>query len=219
MLSALASASRFRSAALLMLGLAAHALCAQAQSEATSAQPGQAKTFIYKLTSGDRIRVEVSGEPELARNVRIDAQGRISLSWIEDVKVAGLTVNEAKQAIEAAYREGLILRQPEAKISVEDYAPRLVTVNGQVRSPQQVSLPAETFLTAVDAIMRAGGPTDVAKLSAVTVKRTLPDGTVQTRTLDIESIIRDKGGDKTRPGDGAFHLEPGDIIYVPERLF
>ncbi|OHE77610.1 MAG: hypothetical protein A3G75_10515 [Verrucomicrobia bacterium RIFCSPLOWO2_12_FULL_64_8] len=204
--------------ALSILGLTT--LAAHGQNPAASApvRVEAQKAFIYKLTPSDRIRVEIYGEPDLSRNVRIDAQGRISLPLVDDVKVGGLTVDEAKKAIELAYREGLILRKPEVKISVEDYAPRLVTVNGQVRTPQQVSLPAESFFTVVDAIMRAGGPTDIAKLTAVTVKRTLPDGTVKVFTIDVEGIIRDKGRDRTRPGDTTLYLEPGDNIYVPERL-
>jgi polysaccharide export outer membrane protein len=71
-------------------------------------------------------------------------------------------------------------------------------------------------LTVYQAIIRAGGFTDVAKGSAVTVTRIQPDGIKKIFTVDVDSLIKGKG--KTREHDDTLLLEPGDIIYVPERL-
>jgi polysaccharide export outer membrane protein len=74
----------------------------------------------------------------------------------------------------------------------------------------------ESTLTVYQAIIRAGGFTDVAKGSAVQVTRLLPDGTKKIFIVDVDSLIRGKG--KARERDDTLLLEPGDIIYVPERL-
>jgi len=158
----------------------------------------------------------VYGEQDLTTITRIDARGNINLFLVGDVHVAGSTVNEAQKIIEAAYRDGRFLRSPQATISVEDYAPRTVTVDGQVKAPGSVPLPVESTLTVYQAIIRAGGFTDVAKGSAVQVTRLLPDGTKKIFIVDVDSLIRGKG--KARERDDTLLLEPGDIIYVPERL-
>jgi polysaccharide export outer membrane protein len=173
-------------------------------------------SFIYKLTTADRLRVVLYGEPDLSTVTRIDARGNINLFLVGDVHVAGLTVGEAQKIIETAYRDGRFLRSPQATISVEDYAPRTVTVDGQVKSPGPLSLPVESTLTVYQAIIRAGGFTDVAKGSAVQVARILPDGTKKVFIVDVDSLIKGKG--RTREHDDSLLLEPGDIIYVPERL-
>jgi polysaccharide export outer membrane protein len=188
------------------------------KGETTAAEttPDTQSSFIYKLTTADRLRVVLYGEPDLATVTRIDARGNINLFLVGDVHVAGLTVYEAQKFIEASYRDGRFLRSPQATISVEDYAPRTVTVDGQVKAPGTISLPVESTLTVYQAIIRAGGFTDVAKGTAVQVTRILPDGTKKVFFVDVDSLIKGKG--RTREHDDSLLLEPGDIIYVPERL-
>jgi polysaccharide export outer membrane protein len=89
-------------------------------------------------------------------------------------------------------------------------------VDGQVKNPGPISLPTESTLTVYQAIIRAGGFTDIAKGSAVNVSRVLPDGTKKVFTVDVDSLI--KGKDHNKVADDTLLLEPGDIIYVPERL-
>jgi polysaccharide export outer membrane protein len=189
---------------------------AKEETTAAVAKSDTQGSFIYKLTTADRLRVVVYGEQDLTTITRIDARGNINLFLVGDVHVAGSTVNEAQKIIEAAYRDGRFLRSPQATISVEDYAPRTVTVDGQVKSPGSIPLPVESTLTVYQAIIRAGGFTDVAKGSAVQVTRLLPDGAKKIFIVDVDSLIRGKG--KARERDDTLLLEPGDIIYVPERL-
>ena len=108
----------------------------------TDSKTDTQSNFIYKLTNADRLRVVVYGEPDLATVTRIDARGNINLFLVGDLHVAGCTVNEAQKIIEAAYRDGRFLRFPQVTISVEDYAPRTVTVDGQVKSPGPIPLPS-----------------------------------------------------------------------------
>jgi polysaccharide export outer membrane protein len=191
---------------------------APAQGEMATAQTkaDTQSNFIYKLTTADRLRVVLYGEPDLTTVTRIDARGNINLFLVGDVHVAGHTVDEAQKIVEAAYRNGRFLRYPQATISVDDYAPRTVTVDGQVKSPGIISLPVESTLTVYQAIIRAGGFTDVAKGTAVQVTRILADGTKKVFIVNVNSLI--KGKDQKRVHDDSLLLEPGDIIYVPEVL-
>ncbi len=190
----------------------------QPSDSPAAASTEHSKAFIYKLTASDRLRVVVFGEPDLSTISRIDANGNINLYLVGDVHVAGLTVNQAQKAIETAYHDGQFLRHPQVTVTVEDYAPRTVTVDGQVRNPGPVALPVESTLTVYQAIMRAGGFTDVAKGSAVTVTRVMPDGSKKVFTVNVESLIKGKDRNKNKKDDNTLPLQPGDIIYVPESL-
>jgi polysaccharide export outer membrane protein len=118
--------------------------------------------------------------------------------------------------VETAYREGRYLRNPQVTITVEVYAPREVSIQGQIKSPGRYVLPIEQTMTVIELVTKANGFTDTAKGTAVNITRINPDGTKQVFTVDVESLI--KGKNKAKASDDAFVLLPGDIVYVPERL-
>lgn len=173
--------------------------------------------FIYRLTITDRVRISIFQEDDLAEIVRVDARGNINLKLVGDLHVAGMTVAEAQKAVEQAYRDGRFLRNPQATISIEDYAPREVSIQGQVKAPGRYLLPIESTFSIVELVTKAGGLTDIAKGTNVVVTRIRPDGQKETYVIDVDSIIRGKkaasSGDNT-----SLLLEPGDIVYVPERI-
>jgi len=68
----------------------------------------------------------------------------------------------------------------------------------------------------MSSMSKAGGIDDIGKGSAVTVTRIMPDGTKKVFTVDVDSVI--KGKKDSKSDDSAMLLQPGDIVYVPERL-
>lgn len=202
---------------MLLAALLAALALATASRAAETAPAAEEKTgFIYRLTVTDRIRISIFQEDDLADISRIDARGNIKLKLVGDVRVAGLTVNEAQKAIEKAYREGRFLRNPQVAIAIEDYAPREVSIQGQVKAPGRFLLPIESTFSVVELVTKAGGLTDIAKGSAVVITRISPDGKKSTFTVDVDSVIRGRKGSSS--DHTAFLLEPGDIVYVPERI-
>ena len=185
----------------------------------TSAAPLSAsdkKAYIHTLALADRVRIAVYQEDDLTSVTRIDARGKVNLPLIGEITLGGLTVVDAQTAIENAYKDGRFLRNPQVTVSVEEYAPREVSIQGRIRNPGRYTLPVESTLTVVELVTKAGGIDDIGKGSAVTVTRILPDGTKKVFTVDVDSIIRGKRDTKT--DDSALLLQPGDIVYVPERL-
>ena len=143
--------------------------------------------------------------------------GNINLLYIPDVHVAGLTQREAQEAIANAYREGLVLRKPQVFVNIEEYAPREITVGGFVKFPGKVQILPETIMTLKDAISKCGGLGDTANGKSVRISRTLRDGNIKLfEKLDVESALLGKTSSKS--GDANFVLEPGDLVYVPERI-
>lgn len=177
---------------------------------------GEKPSFVYRLTITDRIRISIFQEDDLAEIVRIDARGNVNLKLVGDLRVAGMTVNEAQRAIEQSYRDGRYLRNPQVTISIEDYAPREVTIQGQVKAPGRFLLPIESTFSIIELVTKAGGLTDIAKGTAVVITRIMPDGSKKTFVVDVDSVIR---GKKTSSNDNSsLLLEPGDIVFVPERI-
>jgi len=181
-------------------------------------KPGKTEKtpFVYRLTITDRLRVSVFHEDDLAEVVRVDSNGNIKLELAGDLHVAGLTVNEAQKAIEKAYRDGRFLRNPQVSLSIEDYARREVSIQGQIKLPGSYVLPVESTFSIVELVTKAGGFTDIAKGTAVVITRISPDGKKVTFVTDVDSMIR---GRKTKNAEStSLLLEPGDIVYVPERI-
>jgi len=170
----------------------------------------------YVLTNTDQINVTVFGETDLSKIARIDSQGKINLPLIGEIAIAGLKVADAQIVIEKAYQEGRFLRSPRVYITVEEYASREVSIQGQVRSPGRYSLPIEASMTILELVTRAGGFTDTAKGTAVRITRIMPDGTKRNFEVDVESLIKGRRGANVQ--DNSLVLEPGDIVFVPERL-
>jgi polysaccharide biosynthesis/export protein len=174
------------------------------------------RAIIYTIARTDRLRVSVFQEPDLSIISRVDAKGAINLPLVGEIVVAGLTLAQAQTRIEEAYRDGRFLRAPQVTLNVEEYAPREISISGEVRNPGRLSLPVEAGMTVLEAITRAGGFTDTARGNAVTITRILPDGTKEVYTVDVQSTIR--GRARASVADSSMLLLPGDIVFVPQRI-
>ena len=170
----------------------------------------------YTIVPTDRLRIAVFQEPDLSVIARVDAKGFINLPLTGEVAIAGLTIAEAQKRVEQTYQSGQYLRNPQVTINVQEDAPRTISVQGEVRNPGQLTLPIESGMTILDAITKSGGFTDVARGNAVTVTRPMPDGSTRVITVDVQGYIR--GDRRARPEDSLLFLQPGDVVYVPERL-
>lgn len=199
---------------LVTLGLVVAEAPLRAQAPAAKTE----KNFVaYRITRGDILSIAIVGEPELTvGQKRVEAIGTVNLTYIGDIRLVGLTIKEAQETIENAYREQRILRNPTAAVVVEQYAPRSVRISGKVNSPGLIHIPPDTETTLLEIIFKANGLAETARGTAVRVTRTLPDGTPKLFTLDVESAI--KGREKSTSPAAAFVVEPDDIIFVPEKI-
>jgi polysaccharide biosynthesis/export protein len=186
-------------------------------AQPTPAPKAEKKYVAYKITRGDRISVDVAGEAELTAGLkRVEATGTINLRYIGEIRLVGLTIADAQEAIGKAYRDGRFLRNPQVSVTVDEYAPRNVIVGGKVNIQGRQEIPPDTEITIKDVISKAGGFAETAKGTQVKVTRTMPDGTLKVYVLDVDSAL--KGRAKSDSGDAAFVVEPDDLIYVPEKL-
>ena len=161
----------------------------------------------YRLTKYDVIDIQVIGLPEGAgmSDIMIGPDGYAQLPYVGSVKLAGLTLDEAKAVL--MERMGQYLRFPDMSLIMRSYGPRKVYVMGEVGAPGIHELAADN-LNAYAALSSAGGIKRRGRSTQVQVLRVVGD-TMYYKTLNIKNYI--KKHDLTQN----VILQDGDIIYVP----
>ena len=184
--------------AFVAVGLAPATVLAQNQSAPDAA---------YRLLPGDEITVRFPLNSELDAEGPIGPDGRFSVPLLGRVVMAGLTLDQAEQAIDQALVDQRIVANARTSISVDSYA-GVVYVGGEVAKPG--SVPITRALNPLQAITEAGGLLDPAKARRIAVIR--PNGNSQAvvQTINMRKFV------KTGLGDGALRLQPGDILFVPK---
>ncbi len=169
----------------------------------------------YRLFPRDLVRIGVHGEADVSVDRRVDGAGQINVPLLGSIKVAGLTVSAVQDLIVKRYVDGEIFIRPEVVLTVVEYSPKEIMVLGQVvRQGKQLFPPESSAMPIVEAITSAGGFNRIAKSDAVRVTRKDESGAEQSFTVNVEKMIDGKGG-----GGEGFSLQPGDVVFVPERVF
>lgn len=167
----------------------------------------------YKIEPRDQIKFQVTGEADEPLIGRVSTAGEISIPLLGAVKVAGLSLRDAEDLMEKRYRAGGFFLNPQVILSFDAYAPRSVSVLGQVNNPSSVDFTIEREqMGIVSAITKAGGFTRVARPDSVKVTRNI-DGKDTTFTVNVSAYLNETSS------DSEFKLMPDDIVFVPERVF
>jgi len=153
------------------------------------------------LVPGDVIRVSFPGAPDLNLVQRIQANGRVSLPTVGGVQAGGRSVSALQSQLSAMYRPHL--QDPTVLVSVETAASG-VYVSGEVLRPGKILL--ERPMTAMEAVMEAGGFTNMANPRNVVVVRK-QGGQHQRFVLNMSM-----GGGASPP----FYVNAYDVIYVSQ---
>ncbi len=103
--------------------------------------------------SGDVLAVSVLEDTTLDREARVDASGRIMLPRLGSIAVAGLDLDQVREAVEGALKAQDIILEP--TVIVEFAAYRRIYVDGVVAAPGAVAY--EPGLTVRKAVALAGG--------------------------------------------------------------
>jgi polysaccharide export outer membrane protein len=195
----------------LLLVLAAASAGALAQNQPAPADPGRsfsgtAREIDLVIGPHDVLDIQVFGMPELTRKVRVSPDGTVSLPLLGDVGIAGLSPQQAEDAIAAHLRAKDLLVNPQVTIFISDYVSRQVSVQGAVAKPgPYVMLGQKTLL---DMIGEAGGLNDRAG-KRIFVLRPFQTGGDERIQIDAEELIYE-----ANPSSNII-LQPGDIISVP----
>ncbi len=168
--------------------------CASTPISSESDQPSAAVKS-YRVNSGDRLRVTVFRHVDLSGEFVLDGGGSFALPLLGAIEGRDRTARELEADIETAFKEGGYLVDPQVGIEVLTYRPFYIL--GEVNQPG--SYPYVSGMTAISAIALAGGFTDRAKRSSMTISRS-DDG--PRRSIDATGEIL-----------------PGDILTIHESFF
>lgn len=193
------------------LGAGAHppsgSLPLQSTSEAsTSAQAGgdeATEVAHYVLQRGDEITVKVFNRPELEETVVIRPDGRVSLVLVDEIQAAQMTTQELDEVLTESYSR--FYRDPQVTVIVRGFANQRVYVGGEVSQPGFVPLTGR--VTALAAVLHAGGFKGTARKDSVILLRDMGDHRPTVRIVDLDEVINEGGED--------VELMPFDVVYVP----
>src|SRR5262245_13642311 len=159
----------------------------------------------YRLQPGDVFDVQFRYTPEFNQTVTVQPDGYISLEIGGDLKVAGLTIEETRQAI--LRQANKRLHDPVATIVLKEFQKPYFVVSGEVAQPGKIEMREK--VTALQAIMLAGGMKESAKSSQVVVFRKINSDIAEVKVLNLKDIRR------TSDLENDLTLQAGDMVYVP----
>jgi len=155
------------------------------------------------LAPGDEISVSFSGAPELNTKQKIQPNGKVSLPTVGDVSAAGRTINSFQASLTSLYQPHL--QDPTVVVSLESAAAG-VYLSGEVLKPGKI--PLDRPMTALEAVMEAGGFTKLANPKQVIVVRN-QKGKQQRYVLNLNDAL-------TGMDSSPFYVRPFDVIYVKQ---
>lgn len=159
----------------------------------------------YTLHPGDVVELIYRLSPEFNQTVTLEPDGDVSLNVGGDVKLSGLTLEEARGAIISA--ASARLNDPELNLVLKDFQKPFVVVGGEVENPGKIELRDD--MTAMQAILLAGGPKQTAKATQIVLYRPINGVIGEVHVLKLGMIPDAKHLEQDMV------LRPGDMLLVP----
>ena len=163
----------------------------------------------YVLVIGDVVELNVFREPDLQTQATIARDGTVQLPLIREVKLAGLTIRDAREQLRGLYDKKFLV-DPQVFLNVVKYAERKFTIMGQVARPGSYELQGGERIDLLEAIGLAGGFTRIANRGRVIVQR---------RTGSEVTAIKANAKKMADGRETPLEVQPGDVITVSESWF
>jgi polysaccharide export outer membrane protein len=160
----------------------------------------------YRLRKGDTFDLDFELSPEFNQTVAVQPDGYVTLKGVGSIFVEGQTVPELTETVKAAYAK--TLHAPVIAIALKDFEKPYFIASGQVAKPGKYDLRSD--LTVTEAVAIAGGFNDKAKHSQVVLFRPVPGGGYEAKLLNVKKLLASRNLSED------VHLQPGDMVYVPQ---
>lgn len=167
----------------------------------------------HVLNPQDALRVQVFQEEEINKQcerVEVSQDYSITIPLIGVLNVKGKTIGQLQELIRSRFDKDFLVN-PQVSVQVLQYADRWVNVIGSVTKQGKIQFPDVRDLSIVDAIALAGGQTRLADLKHVKLKRRNANGDDDVTEVDVNAMMKENSGQPVL-------LQPGDVIFVPERM-
>lgn len=161
-------------------------------------------TWSYRITPGDQLEVTFFSHPEQNRFVTVRPDGKIGLPYVGDVVAAGRAPMELANELQTAYADVLV--SPRVDVIVQEMGASYFVL-GHVLSPGEFKF--DRRLDLMQAIARAGGYNNDARLNHLVLMRADADGKTYAAVFDFREFT------KSPERLGSLVVRPGDIVWVP----
>ncbi len=159
----------------------------------------------YRVQTNDVLEFLFFKNTELNQTQTVGPDGMISLQLIGSIRVVDRTIDDITNEVTRLYAKELV--HPQVTVAIKEYAGLKVYVGGEVYQPGiQVY---RGGLTALQALVAAGGFKSSARLNNVILIRKGPNGDPIGSVIDMRRVL--KNAELQR--DVA--LAPADIVFVP----
>lgn len=163
---------------------------------------------LYRLQPGDEIEIRVQYNSDLWTTTRVMPDGTVAVPVQGQTLAAGKTLVQLEQEIAKGLSTYLV--DPKVTVIPKKLAGNYVFVLGEVKNPGAYEI--TSMMTVTQALARAGGSTDVAKLNSVLlVRRTAPDAVTGIR-VNVSTLLSNQAKAKDRI------VRAYDIVYVPKTM-
>lgn len=162
----------------------------------------------YRLAKYDIITIMALGHTEdIGENeITIGVDGMAALPYVGNVKLAGLTLDEARRVIYNKLSQ--YYKLPELNVSIKSYGARKVYVMGNVQLPGIKEMNVDNMNTYA-AISSAGGVDNRGRSKHIQLIRQI-EGVLYYREINIDAFVKKYDLSQN------IQLEDGDIVYVPD---
>ena len=172
--------------------------------DTTSASGAYRGATDYRIGAQDLLAISVFGVQELAKEVRVNSNGQISLPLIGGMMAGGLTIPELERELARKYADGY-LQNPQVSVFVKEFTSQRVTLEGAVAKPGIYPITGRTTL--LQAIALAGGIDDkTADLGGIVLMRQV-DGKRMAAAYDLREVRRGTVEDPVIYGDDIVVIE------------
>ena len=160
----------------------------------------------YRIQPNDVVEVHFRYTPEYNLTSTVQPDGFISIEVVGDVKIGGLTLEQASAAI--AQQAQARLRDPEVSVHLKDFVKPHFVVAGEVNHPGTYDLRGQ--VTTIQAIAMSGGFKESSKQSKVILLRRINEEYAEVKILDLKKLMSPS---KIRE-DITLHAD--DVLVVPK---
>lgn len=170
---------------------------------------GQASNETYRLQSEDVLRIQVFGLQEIAAEVRVGRDGKVTAPYLGSIAAEGLTASELEAELAREYVKKLRLRDPRVSVTIVQFRQMTASITGAANRPGLI--PIRQGDTILDLVAAGGGlfPQNGADGKRATLQRR---GSKELIPVDLDALL--KRGDLSQNYD----LLDGDVLAIPENL-
>jgi polysaccharide export outer membrane protein len=167
---------------------------------------GGGRHSLYRLHPSDVVDLTFTVAPEFNQTLTVQPDGDVMLKDAGAVHALGMSMAEFSAAVEKAYTG--YLHDPKAAVALKEFERSFFIVGGEVGRPGKYELRSD--ITVAEAVQIAGGLTNQSKHSEVVLFRRAGDDSVEARLFDLKNMLKEHNLAEDA------HLQPGDMVFVPQ---